>query len=76
MNARPRPERLPLQDLSAATRPRVLIREGPTMTFNLRNRSFLKVIGFTPCELRYVLRLAGALKLAKYGGSEVKQRPR
>lgn len=33
----------------------------------------LKEIGFTPCELRYVLRLAGALKLAKYGGSEVKQ---
>jgi hypothetical protein len=29
------------------------------MAFNLRNRSFLKEIGFTPRELRYVLRRAG-----------------
>jgi ornithine carbamoyltransferase len=43
------------------------------MAFNLRNRSFLKEIDFTPGELRYLLRLAGALKLAKYAGTEMKQ---
>jgi ornithine carbamoyltransferase len=43
------------------------------MAFNLRNRSFLKEIDFTPGELRHLLRLAGGLKLAKYGGTEVKQ---
>jgi ornithine carbamoyltransferase len=43
------------------------------MAFNLRNRNFLKEIDFTPGELRYLLRLAGALKLAKYAGTEVKQ---
>jgi ornithine carbamoyltransferase len=35
--------------------------------------SFLKEIDFTPGELRYLLQLAGALKLAKYAGTEVKQ---
>ncbi len=40
------------------------------MAFNLRNRSFLKEIDFTPAELRYLLRLAGALKLAKDAGTE------
>ncbi len=40
------------------------------MAFNLRNRSFLKEIDFTPAELRYLLRLAEALKLAKYAGTE------
>jgi ornithine carbamoyltransferase len=43
------------------------------MAFNLRNRSFLKEIDFTPGELRYLLRLAGALKLARYAGTEVRQ---
>jgi ornithine carbamoyltransferase len=43
------------------------------MAFNLKNRSFLKEIDFTPQELRYLLRLAEALKLAKYAGTEVKQ---
>ena len=43
------------------------------MAFNLRNRSFLKEIDFSPGELRYLLRLAGALKVAKYGGTEVRQ---
>jgi ornithine carbamoyltransferase len=43
------------------------------MAFNLRNRSFLKEIDFTPGELRYLLELAGSLKLAKYAGTEVKQ---
>jgi ornithine carbamoyltransferase len=42
------------------------------MAFNLKNRSFLKEIDFQPVELRYLLRLAEALKLAKYAGTEVK----
>lgn len=42
------------------------------MAFNLKNRSFLKEIDFTQAELRYLLRLAGALKLAKYAGTETK----
>jgi ornithine carbamoyltransferase len=40
------------------------------MGFNLRNRSFLKEIDFTPRELRFLLQLAGALKIAKYAGTE------
>jgi ornithine carbamoyltransferase len=40
------------------------------MAFNLKNRSFLKEIDFTPAELRYLLRLSEALKLAKYAGTE------
>lgn len=40
------------------------------MAFNLRNRSFLKEIDFQPHELRYLLRLSEALKLAKYVGTE------
>jgi len=43
------------------------------MAFNLKNRSFLKEIDFSPTELRYLLRLAEALKLAKYAGTEVKR---
>jgi ornithine carbamoyltransferase len=43
------------------------------MAFNLKNRSFLKEIDFTPQELRYLLQLAEALKLAKYAGTEVKR---
>jgi ornithine carbamoyltransferase len=43
------------------------------MAFNLKNRSFLKEIDFEPGELRYLLRLAEALKLAKYAGTEVKR---
>jgi ornithine carbamoyltransferase len=43
------------------------------MAYNLRNRSFLKEIDFQPQELRYLLRLAEALKLAKYAGTEVKR---
>jgi ornithine carbamoyltransferase len=42
------------------------------MAFNLKNRSFLKEIDFQPVELRYLLRLAESLKLAKYAGTEVK----
>ena len=43
------------------------------MSFNLKNRSFLKEIDFTPAELRYLLRLSEALKLAKYAGTEGKR---
>src|SRR4051795_8962403 len=43
------------------------------MAFNLRNRSFLKEIDFEPNELRHLLRLSEALKLAKYAGTEVKR---
>ena len=43
------------------------------MAFNLKNRSFLKEIDFEPRELRYLLRLSEALKVAKYAGNEVKR---
>ncbi|MBN1135124.1 MAG: ornithine carbamoyltransferase [Anaerolineae bacterium] len=43
------------------------------MAFNLRNRSFLKELDFTPGELNFLLKLAAELKAAKYGGYE---RPR
>jgi ornithine carbamoyltransferase len=41
--------------------------------FNLRNRSFLKEIDFEPQELRFLLKLAEALKIAKYAGNEAKR---
>lgn len=40
------------------------------MAFNLRNRSFVKELDFTPEELRFFLKLAADLKAAKYGGYE------
>ena len=40
------------------------------MSFNLKNRSFLKEIDFTPQELRFLLQLSEALKSAKYAGTE------
>jgi ornithine carbamoyltransferase len=43
------------------------------MAFNLRDRSFLKELDFTPDELRFLLQLSADLKAAKYGGYE---RPR
>src|SRR5690242_13882662 len=43
------------------------------MAFNLHGRSFLKEIDFAPVELRYLLRLAEALKSAKYAGTEVRR---
>ncbi len=43
------------------------------MGYNLRNRSFLKEVDFEPGELRFLLRLAEALKLAKYAGTEVRR---
>jgi ornithine carbamoyltransferase len=40
---------------------------------NLRNRSFLKEVDFTPRELRHLLELAEAVKTAKYAGTEVER---
>ena len=40
--------------------------------FNLRNRSFLKEIDFEPIELRFLLELSQALKVAKYARTEAK----
>jgi ornithine carbamoyltransferase len=41
------------------------------MSFNLRNRNFLKELDFTVPEWEYLLRLAVDLKAAKYAGTEV-----
>jgi ornithine carbamoyltransferase len=41
--------------------------------YNLRNRSFVKEIDFSPGELNFLLQLAQALKVAKYAGIEVKR---
>ena len=43
------------------------------MSFNLKNRSFLKEIDFQPRELRFLLQLSAALKQAKYAGTEMKR---
>lgn len=40
------------------------------MAFNLRNRSFVKELDFTPAELKFLLKLSTDLKAAKYGGYE------
>ena len=40
------------------------------MAFNLRNRSFVKELDFTPEELKFLLKLSAELKAAKYGGFE------
>ena len=40
------------------------------MPFNLRHRSFLKELDFTPAELKFLLRTSADLKQAKYGGYE------
>ena len=40
------------------------------MAFNLRNRNFLKLLDFTPAEIKYMLDLAADLKRAKYAGTE------
>ena len=41
------------------------------MPFNLRDRSFLKILDFSNRDLRYILDLARDLKRAKYAGTEV-----
>jgi len=40
------------------------------MAFNLRNRHFLKLLDFTPAEIRFLLQLSADLKKAKYCGTE------
>jgi ornithine carbamoyltransferase len=40
------------------------------MPFNLRNRSFLKLLDFTPAEIKFLLDLSFDLKKAKYSGTE------
>ncbi len=40
------------------------------MAFNLRNRNFLKLLDFTPEEIKFFLKLAADLKTAKYTGTE------
>ena len=40
------------------------------MAFNLKNRSFLSLRDFTSAEIGFLLKLAGDLKSAKYGGYE------
>lgn len=43
------------------------------MAFNLKNRSFLKELDFTPQELTFLLELSRDLKKAKYTGIEQKR---
>ncbi|MDA3890345.1 MAG: ornithine carbamoyltransferase [Salinivirgaceae bacterium] len=40
------------------------------MAYNLRNRHFLKLLDFTPKEIKFLLDLSIDLKKAKYSGSE------
>ena len=40
------------------------------MAFNLRNRSFVKLLDFAPDEIKFLLKLSADLKAAKYGGFE------
>ena len=40
------------------------------MAFNLRNRSFVKLLDFSPKEIKFLLKLSADLKAAKYGGYE------
>ncbi len=40
------------------------------MGYNLRNRSFVKLLDFSPREIRFLLDLSRDLKRAKYGGYE------
>ncbi len=42
------------------------------MAFNLRNRNFLKLLDFTPKEIKFLLDLSADLKKAKYAGTEQK----
>jgi ornithine carbamoyltransferase len=40
------------------------------MAYNLKNRSFVKELDFTPKEMRFLLDLSESLKTAKYTGTE------
>ncbi|WP_342269292.1 ornithine carbamoyltransferase [Spiroplasma endosymbiont of Aspidapion aeneum] len=42
------------------------------MALNLKGKSFLKLLDFTPREIKYLLDLARDLKRAKYVGNEIK----
>ena len=50
--------------------PSIIYTEVDKMAFNLRNRSFLKLLDFTPKEIHFLLGLAADLKRAKYAGIE------
>jgi len=43
---------------------------GGIQMYNLRNRSFLTLLDFTPKEINYLLELSSSLKKAKYAGCE------
>lgn len=43
------------------------------MAFNLRNRNFLKLLDFSPKEIKFMLDLAIDLKKAKYAGTETQR---
>ena len=40
------------------------------MAYNLRNRNFLKLLDFSPKEMKFLIDLAADLKKAKYAGTE------
>ena len=40
------------------------------MAFNIKNRNFLKLLDFSPKEMKFMLDLAADLKKAKYAGTE------
>jgi len=40
------------------------------MAFNLKNRSFVKLLDYTPKEIKFLLDLSLDLKKAKYNGTE------
>lgn len=40
------------------------------MAYNLKNRNFLKLLDFTPKEIKFLLDLSADLKKAKYAGTE------
>jgi len=43
------------------------------MAFNLHHRNFVKLLDFTPAEIKFLLKLSADLKAAKYGGYEQKR---
>lgn len=43
------------------------------MAYNLRNRNFLKLLDFSPKEIKFLLDLSVDLKKAKYAGTEVQK---
>jgi len=45
-------------------------RRSSKMAYNLRNRSFLKLMDFSPQEIQFLLNLAAHLKWAQYTGTE------